>query len=74
MGDGGRMIVIKGGGGTSVYYDADLFDRDLHDRKRFTNSNLAIARIIIEDYDGSLLYDSSEHPEGLNHVVRVFCR
>ena len=74
MGDGGRMIIIRGGRGTSIVFDTDLFGRDPLDPKHHRNPNLEITRIRIHGDDGSLLYDSTDHPEGLNHEVRVFCR
>jgi hypothetical protein len=69
MGDAGSsLIVIKGG---SISFDPSIFNKNPHDPQVYTNPGRQIRQIVVESLDGSVLFNSGDHPEGMPASIIV---
>ena len=74
MGDAGPLIVIKGDGNSvQLIYDSTRFKKDGGDPRRNRNEGMILARVVIENEDGAVVYDSGRtHPsDGLKYSIMV---
>ncbi len=71
-GDGGE-IIIKGGSVKVVYNDG-IYPQDSANPNEHKNAKNKITRVLITDDDDGVVFDSGDHPGGLNWEVTAFCK
>jgi hypothetical protein len=73
MSDASGDIIIKGGS-VQIHFDGSLYQKDPSDPRKFSHSDRKIQRIIIDDENGKMQFDSGDHPDGLKYTIRVLCK
>jgi hypothetical protein len=68
-GEGGD-IIIKGGS-VEVDFDNIIYQPDPVDPTRHLNANRKISRVLVEDEDGKVQFDSGDSPDGLVWTITV---
>jgi hypothetical protein len=69
MADGGD-IIIKGGS-VEVNFDNNFYRSDPIDPNKHRNDSRKITRILVEDQDGKVQFDSGADPSGLRWIITV---
>jgi hypothetical protein len=69
--DGGDIIIR--GGSVDLEYDDSVYPKDPGDPKKHKNENKKITRILIEDENGGVKYDS-DGQNAMKWKVTVFAR
>jgi hypothetical protein len=72
MGDGGGDIIIKGGS-VELNFNDSVYQRVLNDPSTYRNQNRQISRVLVEDQEGKVQFDSGEQ-SGLTWRITVSTR
>jgi hypothetical protein len=72
MGDGGGDIIIKGGS-VELNFDDGIYQKVLNDPGTYRNANRQISRVLVEDQEGKVKFDSEEQV-GLTWRITVSTR
>jgi len=71
MADGGDIIIR--GGSVDIDYDQDIYTKVPGKPKSHKNDNKKIRQITVAD-GNTILYDSADHPDGLQFTVSVLTK
>jgi hypothetical protein len=71
MADGGDIIIR--GGSVDLDYDDNVYTKDIGHPKKHTAKDKKIRQITVTN-NGTILFDSGDHPEGLSFTISVFTK